>query len=111
MFKGADLDKIESIRATVGQIPFNFQIGKDASSIPLVKPRGIAGEFEVRLDNCDGPLLTSMSLEYARQSYALTTLPPAKMAAQKGKHDLCLRFTRAAIDPIWTIDSVELVGN
>ena len=47
----------------------------------------------------------------AVSNYALTTLPDAKLAAQAGKHDLCLRFTRASLDPMWVIDSVELVGN
>ena len=38
IWRGADLTQVKSIRATVGQIPFNFQIGADAAKIPLHKP-------------------------------------------------------------------------
>jgi hexosaminidase len=111
IFRGADLSNIVGISANVGQIPFNFQIGKDASGIPLVKPRGFGGELEVRLDNCDGKLLASISLEYAMSSAGVSRLPLGRFDPQTGTHDLCLRFTRRSIDPIWTIDSLELVGN
>ena len=39
VWKAADLTNVKSLRAMVGQIPFNFQIGKDAAGIPLPKPR------------------------------------------------------------------------
>src|SRR5687768_3985490 len=45
IFKGADLGNAASLRATVGQIPFNFQIGKDADGIPLRKPATRDGEL------------------------------------------------------------------
>ena len=52
IWRGADLTKVKSIRAVVGQIPFNFQIGKDAAKIPLHKPATPEGELEIRLDDC-----------------------------------------------------------
>ena len=54
IWRGADLSQVKSIRATVGQIPFNFQIGKDAAKIPLHKPATRDGELEIRLDDCKG---------------------------------------------------------
>jgi hexosaminidase len=39
----------------------------------------------------------------------VTALPAAKISPRAGTHDLCLRFTRRGIDPIWAIDSVQLV--
>jgi hypothetical protein len=30
------------------------------------------------------------------------------LSPQTGAHDLCFRFTRARLDPIWVIDMVEL---
>ena len=48
IWRGADLGQGSSLRATVGQIPFNFQIGKDAEGIPLPKPATADGELEVR---------------------------------------------------------------
>jgi hexosaminidase len=109
-WKDADLTQITALRASVGQIPFAFQIGKDAMNIPLAKPADGAGELEVRLGTCEGELLAVLPLAPAVTNHAVTTLPPVELAGKTGKHDLCMRFTRASIDPIWTIDSIELLG-
>jgi hexosaminidase len=111
IWKGADLSKVQSLRATVGQIPFNFQIGKDADAIQLPKPRTPSGELEIRLDKCDGPVFQTISLETAVSNNALTRLPTLNIGQQQGAHDICFKFTRAKIDPIWAISSIELVGN
>ena len=111
IWKGADLTNVRSIRATVGQIPFNFQIGKDAEGIPLHEPATEDGELEVRLDKCDGPPTMSMPLTSSVGMYGLSTLPAIPNNGQTGTHDLCFLFTRKKIDPIWVIGSVELVGN
>jgi hexosaminidase len=111
VWKGADLTNVKSLRAVVGQIPFNFQIGKDAAGIPLPKPRTPSGELEIRLDKCDGPVFDTISLETAVPKYDLTRLPALNLGNQTGVHDICFRFTRAKVDPIWVISSIELVGN
>jgi hexosaminidase len=111
VWKAADLTGVRSLRAVVGQIPFNFQIGKDAAAIPLPKPRTASGELEIRLDKCDGPVLDTISLEPAVGNNDLTRLPTLNLGEHKGKHDICFRFTRAKVDPIWVISSIELVGN
>jgi hexosaminidase len=111
LFKAADLSKVSALRATVGQIPFNFQIGKDAAGIPLPKPATRDGELEVYADKCEGTPLATLPLTPAKTSHATTTLPDAALSGAAGVHDLCLRFTRAKVDPIWVIDRVELVGN
>jgi hexosaminidase len=109
IWKGADLSQAGSVRVTVGQIPFNFQIGKDAEKIPLHKPATRFGELELRLDKCDGPPLATVSLEPAVKNYALTLLPAIALQVE-GKHDICFRFTRAKVDPIWVIGGVELTA-
>lgn len=109
IWRGVDLDKYGSMRVTVGQIPFNFQIGKDAAKIPLHKPRTPHGELEVRLDGCEGAPVESVSLEPAVRHQALSSLPAFPLGEQRGKHDLCFRFTRAKVDPIWVIGSLELI--
>ena len=111
IWRGADLTNITSLRATVGQIPFNFQIGRDADKIPLPKPATNDGEFEVRLDDCEGPPVQTASLSPALSNNGLTVLPAIPLEGNTGTHDLCFRFTRSKIDPIWVIGSVELVGN
>jgi hexosaminidase len=109
IWRGADLTKIKSIRATVGQIPFNFQIGEDAAKIPLSKPSTKEGELVIRVDGCTGPVLATAPLKPAVSNYGLTALPPVAIDKQEGKHDLCFTFTRSKIDPIWAIGGLELV--
>ncbi len=111
IWKAADLTNVHSLRAVVGQIPFNFQIGKDAAKIPLPKPATASGELEIRLDKCDGPALDTISLETAVPNNDLTRLPTLNLGQHKGIHDICFRFTRSKVDPIWVISSIELVGN
>jgi hexosaminidase len=111
IWRAADLSKQRSLRAVVGQIPFNFQIGADAANIPLPKPAGKDGELEVRLDGCDGAPVATASLTPAVSNFGLTPLPPIQLPVKEGTHDLCFRFTRAKVDPIWVIGSLELAGN
>ncbi|HMN47265.1 MAG TPA: hypothetical protein PKE27_21990, partial [Povalibacter sp.] len=68
------------------------------------------GELEVRLDSCEGEKLATLPLAPAVSSDTVTALPPAKIASRVGQHDLCFIFTRKSVDPIWVIDSIELIG-
>jgi hexosaminidase len=111
IWRAADLSQARSLRAVVGQIPFNFQIGEDAAKIPLPKPASKDGELEVRLDGCDGEPVATASLTPAVKNFGLTPLPPVQLPVREGAHDLCFRFTRAKLDPIWVIGSLELAGN
>lgn len=107
-FKQADLSKVASLVAAVGQVPFNFQIGDAVKEIPLHAPATAAGELEVRIDGCKGERIAVLPLAPAVDNYAVTTLPPAQIKSREGKHDLCFTFTRKSMDPIWVIDSIEL---
>ncbi|WP_202626807.1 family 20 glycosylhydrolase [Steroidobacter agaridevorans] len=108
LFKGADLSKVNALVASVGQVPFNFQIGAAVKEIPLHKPATPAGELEVRLDDCNGERIAVLPLAPAVGNFAVTTLPAANITPREGRHDLCLTFTRKSIDPVWVIDSIEL---
>lgn len=104
----ADLARAASITAAVGQVPFNFQIGKDRDAIHFDPPRTAAGELEVRLDRCDGAPLALLPLAPAVDNEAVTVLPAAALPPQSGVHALCFRFTQRTLDPLWTIDWVQL---
>jgi hexosaminidase len=108
LFKGADLSKASALVASVGQAPFNFQIGDAVKEIPLHRPATPEGELEVRVDDCNGERIAVLPLAPAAGNFAVTTLPAASIKPREGLHDLCLTFTRKSIDPIWTIDSIEL---
>jgi hexosaminidase len=110
MYRAADLSEVGAIAASVGQVPFNFQIGDDIKKIPLRKPQSPAGELEVRIDGCEGEKIATLPLAPAVKSHAVTELPPVAVAKRTGPHDLCFTFTQAAVDPLWVLDAVQLVG-
>jgi hexosaminidase len=103
-----DLSGAKTLTAAVGQVPFNFQIGKDREAIHLNTPRTPAGELEVRLDSCAGAPLVVLPLASAVTNDAVTVLPAAALPALTGVHTLCLRFTQRTLDPLWAIDWVQL---
>jgi hexosaminidase len=111
-FKGADLGATGAkLRATVGQIPFNFQIGKDADAIPLRKPATRDGELEVYAGKCEGKPIAVLPLAPAAKNFATTALPEVPLGDLAGSQDLCVWFTRAKLDPMWVVDKLEIVAN
>jgi hexosaminidase len=110
IYRGADLSGVSAIAASVGQVPFNFQIGDDVKKIPLRKPRSPAGELEVRMDSCEGEKIATLPLAPAAKNYAVTELLPVAVTKRTGQHDLCFTFTQAVVDPLWVLDAVQLVG-
>ena len=107
IYQGADLSDGAVFEASVGQVPFNFQIGADIEKIRLRPPHSAAGELEVRLDGCDGAPVLSLSLAEAAARDDATVLRGA-LPATAGVHDLCLIFTQASPDPMWGVDWVRL---
>jgi hexosaminidase len=103
-----DLTQPQRLTASVGQVPFNFQIGDDIHKIPLRRPKTATGELEVRL-GCDGDLLASLPLAAAVNDPAVTTLPAITLPARAGQHELCFQFTQARLDPLWVLQAIELV--
>jgi hexosaminidase len=109
IFQAADLSRAPDLRAAVGQLPFNFQIGDDVKKIVFDPPRTPSGELEVRLDGCQGEVIASIPLAPALASDAVTVLPDTRLPVQPGRHALCLKFTQRTIDPLWAIDWVQLL--
>lgn len=137
LFRSADLSRGLSLTAAVGQVPFNFQIGKDRDAIRLAPPQTAAGELEVYLDSCpnDGPggqasgaigppggavgasgeatrpqgrRIAVLPLAPAVDNDAVTELPAVHLPPTAGRHDLCFRFTQRMLDPLWALDWVQL---
>jgi hexosaminidase len=104
----AQLDGVTRLKVSVGQVPFNFQIGDDVKKIPLAAPRTPAGELEVRVGGCTGEPVAVAPLTVAARNPEITdlTLP---LPATRGARDLCFTFTRASVDPVWTVGAVELL--
>jgi hexosaminidase len=104
----ADLSQPLTLTAAVGQLPFNFQLGRDAEDIHFEAPRSAAGELLVRLDHCDGQPLAVLPLESAASREGVTVLPGAMLPKLAGVHALCFRFTQRTKDPLWALDWVQL---
>ncbi|HEU4601239.1 MAG TPA: hypothetical protein VFS24_04695, partial [Steroidobacteraceae bacterium] len=109
IYPAADLSNVSAIKASVGQVPFNFQIGKAVNEIPLPTPKTADGELQVHLDKCDGPVIAELPLAPAVSNPQITALPAATAKPTTGNHDLCFIFTHKTVDPTWVIDSVELI--
>ncbi|HEV2286107.1 MAG TPA: family 20 glycosylhydrolase, partial [Steroidobacteraceae bacterium] len=107
LLPAVDLGKALTLTAAVGQVPFNFQIGHDIEKIHLDAPRTPAGELEVRLDGCAGAPAVTLPLAPAVANDAVTVLPPAVLKGG-GVHTLCLRVAQRTLDPLWTIDWVQV---
>lgn len=113
ILRDADLGDARTIRAAVGQVPFNFEIGDMINDVVVEAPDTTEGELRVRLDDCSGTVIASLPLAPATGRHAVTELPAAAIAIDddmKRTADLCFSFTRRGIDPIWAIDWVQLVG-
>ena len=105
---GADLSRAPALNVAVGQVPFNFQIGKDRDGIHFATPATRAGELEVHLDSCTGERIAVLPLAPAVHNEAVTQLPAARLPRAPGRHDLCFRFTQFTLDPMWALDWVQL---
>ncbi len=54
-------------------------------------------------------MIATLPLAPAMANDAVTRLPPVPIRPRSGKHDLCLEFTGHDIDPMWAIDTIELL--
>src|SRR5205807_367471 len=80
MLPAVELSPTSRLTVAVGQVPFNFQIGKDIEAIKLNAPRIAAGELEVRLDSCDGDPVALLP--------PIAVLPIAGLLLRLGQPDL-----------------------
>jgi hexosaminidase len=108
VFPAVDLSQVSGLQAAVGQLPFNFQIGKDIEAIHLAAPQTPDGELEVYLDQCAGTPAARLPLASAVHNDAVTVLPAAPLPRLSGTHALCLRFAQHGLDPMWALDWVQL---
>jgi hexosaminidase len=108
IYERAPLDGVKRVAVTVGQVPYNFQLWRDAKKV-VVRPATTAGgSLELRKRACDGPMLASIPLGAAVGNDRLTRLE-AEIPPSSGSSDICLWFGTGSVDPLWVIDTVELL--
>jgi len=108
-FEKAPVGGANQIAIDVGQVPFNFQVGKDVEQIHFRPPATPAGEFEVRAPGCDGDRIAVLPLAPALANPGITRLAAA-LKPRTGNEDLCITYTAVGVNPEWGIDSVELIA-
>jgi hexosaminidase len=108
VWKDAPIGQGREFRIDVGQVPFNFEVGKDRDAMEFDAPKTPAGEFEIREAGCDGPVIATFPLAVAARNPGVTSLTaPIRVAAARA--DLCITYTARGPDPLWAIDQIAIV--
>lgn len=108
LYEAAPVERARQIAISVGQLPFNFQIGRDIEAIHFRPPATPDGEFEVRAGTCDGERIAVLPLAPARANPGVTRLL-APLPPRKGKETLCITYTANGVEPLWAVKAVELI--
>lgn len=109
IYENASMEGVTGIALDVGMIPFNFQVGTDIRKIVFRPPATAEGEFEVRIDGCEGDRIAVLPLAQAALNPAVTRIHAA-LAPLRGRRDLCITYTAKGPDPMWALDAVQLEG-
>src|ERR1700722_8904433 len=107
IYRGADLSVGPRFTAAVAPLPFNYELGADAAKIRVGDARTAVGELEIHIDGCETPPIT-LPLAPAAVRGGVTVLPATRLPILAGRHDICLRFARPRLDPLWALDWVEI---
>jgi hexosaminidase len=108
IYRGVDLTNGARLTAAVLQLPFNFEIGADAQKIRVGDARTSEGELEVRLGGCEGDPVAVQPVTAVPANEWTRTLAPIAVPASPGRHDICVRFARPHLDPMWALDWLEI---
>lgn len=107
LWRGADTSKGLAITAEVGSMPFNFQLGNHPEAPKVDAPVSEAGELNVHLGTCDGPVVASLPLGDAGKNPGISVLK-GTVPTTAGTNDLCFSFGQKAPPPQWVLKSVRL---
>jgi len=108
IYRDVDLAKGPQVLAAVAALPFNYELGLDTAKIRVGDNRTPEGELEVHVDGCDTATFSVLPLAAAANRHGFTELPVQRLPPLPGRHDLCLRFARPRLDPLWALDWVEI---
>lgn len=105
IYRGVDLSHGAQLSAALVPLPFNFELGADLKNVRRGDAHSPGGELEIHVDRCDAPLVASIPLP---QDVVAATLPAVALSPLAGRHDLCLRVARPALEPMWALDWVQV---
>jgi hexosaminidase len=107
IYRDVDLGKGAQLLAAVAALPFNYELGADTAKIRVGDNRTPEGELEVHVDGCDTATFSVLPLAAAANRDGVQ-LPAQRLPPLPGRHDVCLRFARPRLDPLWALDWVEI---
>jgi hexosaminidase len=108
IYRDVELGSASRVTAAVAALPFNYELGSDAAKIRVADNRTPVGELEVHVDGCDTASLGVLPLAPAAGKDGITELPSIRLPPLPGRHDVCLRFARPRLDPLWALDWIEI---
>jgi hexosaminidase len=106
--RGVDLSGGPRLVAAVAPLPFIYELGADAAKIRVGDARTAEGELDIHIDGCDTPASVEIPLAAVVHGEGVTMLPAQQLPRLPGRHDLCLRFARPRVDPLWALDWIEI---
>ncbi len=112
IYPAVDFSQALTVAASVASLPFNYEIGRDAAAIKIGDARSEVGEMELHADGCDAPVLAILPLP-VRPIGSVTQLTSIRINPDShpgvvGRHDVCVRFARPHLDPMWALDWIEI---
>jgi hexosaminidase len=114
IWQGADLSKGLTLRARVGQVPFNFQLAGGRRIVQFAQPQSSPyGELVVRKRTgsgalCEGETLAVVPMTQAAARKAGLSEVVGHIPPTPGVQDLCFAFNRPSQETLWAIDEVSL---
>jgi hexosaminidase len=106
IYPAVDLGVDHHVEVAAAERPYNFQLWKDVDKIVTRSPTH-GGELQIHLNTCSGETVAAIPLADAVDSHGVARLSTA-LKPMNGVHDLCFVFTRAAPNPLWMIDTIQL---
>jgi hexosaminidase len=101
----APLDGIRRVTLTVGRVAWRF--GDEAQGAVVRPKASAAGEFEIHVDSCTGPLLATLPLTPAMRAEGQTELEAEISTAKpQGVRNLCILATGDPRDGQWALARV-----
>jgi hexosaminidase len=108
LYRDVELERGARLLAAVSALPFNFELGADTGKIRVGDNRTPQGELEVHVDGCETMPVGILPLTPASTHEDTTVLPALALPPLPGRHDVCLRFARPSLDPLWALDWIEI---
>lgn len=106
LWRDAPLAGVRRIRVTLGRVAWRF--GDDAAGAVVRPAAGAAGELQIHVDSCQGPLLATLPLEGAAEVDHQVTVAANTPARGAGDRTLCMFATGDPRHGQWAIADVSL---